>query len=555
MLTQLTVQNFAIVRFLELDIASGMTTITGETGAGKSIAVDALGLCLGDRAEAAMVRPNEKKAEVSARFDIRHNLSAQQWLQDNQLDDEGECILRRVVTHEGRSKAYINSTPVPVNQLKLLGSRLVSIHGQHAHHELLKPARQLAIVDDYGHHQSLIEQVASTYQHWQELRHEKERRLTEQAALQARQQLLEYQVEELDQFSLQPDEYQQLDAQHKRLAHSAELLESCQQLSSMLCQDDEVNALSMLQQGCKKIADLLDYEPNLQSAYDLLQEAVIQVEEVGDQLGHAADQLELDPEQFTQLEERLSQALDLARKHQVNPEQLPEHHQQLAQELQQLAEADEQLLGMDEQISQSWQDYTRQAAKLSQSRNRHAKHLSQLLEKSIRQLSMPKACFQIQINSDEHHPSLNGWDKAELMVSTNPGQPLQAMSKVVSGGELSRIGLAIQVLGAEHISVPTLIFDEVDVGISGPTAAVVGQMLRQLGKTNQVLCVTHLPQVAGNGHHQLRVSKKQQKQSTETLMVALNEQERIEELARLLAGNEITDTALANARELLSHQD
>lgn len=552
MLTQLTVQNFAIVRFLELDIASGMTTITGETGAGKSIAIDALGLCLGDRAEAAMVRPGEDKAEVSARFDISDNLPAQQWLAENQLDAEGECILRRVVNHEGRSKGYINSTPVPVNQMRLLGSRLVSIHGQHAHYELLKPARQLSILDDYGHHQSLSETTSQSYQQWQSLCHEKERLLEQQAQQQARQQLLEYQVQELDEFGLQPGEYEQLDQQHKRLANSSELMESCQQLSMMLSQDDEINVLSMLQHGCKKLADLIEYEPNLQSAYDMLQEAMIQVEESGHLLSNTADQLELDPEQFAELEARLSQALDLARKHQVNPEQLPQLHQQLADELAQFAADDEQLSGMDEAIEKSWQSYCKQAEKLTKSRTRQAKQLGQLIEQSIKQLSMPKARCQFTVTADRDHPTPKGWDKAELLITTNPGQPLQSLSKVVSGGELSRIGLAIQVICAEHIAIPTLIFDEVDVGISGPTAAVVGHMLRTLGKTNQVLCVTHLPQVAGNGHQQLMVSKKQQKQSTETLMQPLVGQQRVEELARLLAGNEITETALANARELLA---
>lgn len=552
MLTQLTIQNFAIVRFLELDINNGLTTITGETGAGKSIAIDALGLCLGERAESAMVRPGEEKTDISARFDICNNLAARQWLDENELDADDECILRRIVTHEGRSKAYINSTPVPVSQLRILGTHLVSIHGQHAHLELLKPARQLAIIDEFGHHQGLKKQVSTSYQQWQTLRHEKERRQSLQTEQQARQQLLEYQVDELDQFNLQVDEYQQLEQQHKRLANSSELLTTCQQLSQMLYQDDNANVMAMLQQAARKLSGLIEYEPELQSTFDMLQEAMIQVEESGQQLSHTADQLEVDPQQFTELEERLSQCLDLARKHQIPPEQLPQLHQKLSDELRQISDDDALLAGMNEQIEQSWQTYCKQAAKLTKARQRQAKQLSKLLEQSIRQLSMPKAHCQMQIIEDSDHPSPGGWDKAELLVSTNPGQPLQPINKVVSGGELSRIGLAIQVISAEHIRVPTLIFDEVDVGISGPTAAVVGHMLRQLGKTNQVLCVTHLPQVAGNGHQQLRVSKKQQHQQTETLMESLSGEQRVEELARLLAGNEVTDIALANARELLA---
>lgn len=553
MLTQLTVQNFAIVRFLELDIASGMTTITGETGAGKSIAIDALGLCLGDRAEAAMVRPQQKKAEVSAQFDISHNLTARKWLEDNELEADGECILRRVITQEGRSKAYINGVPVPINQLKLLGSRLISIHGQHAHQQLLKPSQQLHIVDDYGRHQSLLEQVSVSYQRWQNFCHEKDRCLQQQTEQQARQQLLEYQVNELDEFALQPGEYEQLEQQHKRLANSTELLEGCQQLAQLLCQDDDVTVLGMMEHGSKKLSDLLTYAPELQASYDLLQEALIQVEEAGHQLSQIADQQEFDPTEFAQLEQRMSIALDLARKHQVNPEELCDLHQQLAQELSELKSSDEQLAQLDEQIAHSWKAYAKAAERLSKSRHRYAKQLSQLLEKSIRQLSMAKAKCQLQIMTDDAHPSPQGWDKIELLITTNPGQPMQSLAKVVSGGELSRISLAIQVICAEHINVPTLIFDEVDVGISGPTAAVVGQMLRTLGKTHQVLCVTHLPQVAGNGHQQLKVGKKQQRQSTETYMQALTGDTRVKELARLLAGNEVTETALANARELIAH--
>ncbi|WP_026959297.1 MULTISPECIES: DNA repair protein RecN [Aliagarivorans] len=551
MLTQLTVQNFAIVRFLELDFHRGMTTITGETGAGKSIAIDALGLCLGSRAEAAMVRPGADKAEISVQFDIEQNPQAQLWLQQNELDSDSECILRRVVTKEGRSKAYVNGTAVPLAQLKNLGQYLISIHGQHAHHQLLKPAQQLHIVDQYASHQSLLEQVKQRYQHWKQLRNEQAQAKQQQQELEAQRQLLEYQVQELDEFALGEGEYQQIEQDHQRLSNTTELQQQSQQLLQLLAQDEQLNVNDMLNQACRSISQLCELDPKLEELSNLLHEAQLQLDDASHQLSHYSENLDYDPEAFNELEARLSQALDLARKHQVRPEQLPEHHAQLADKLTQLNQQGERLEGLDQEIEQAWQHYLKLAQKLSKSRQRNAKELANRICQEIRKLSMPKAQCQFAVVSDETQANSNGIDKLELQVSTNPGQPLQAMDKVASGGELSRIGLAIQVICSSSMLSPTLIFDEVDVGISGPTAAVVGSMLRQLGQQSQILCVTHLPQVAGHGHQQMLVQKQQGRNNTETSMVALNPDQRITELARLLAGDAITDSALANARELL----
>ncbi|WP_220720652.1 DNA repair protein RecN [Agarivorans litoreus] len=551
MLTQLSVQNFAIVRFLELDLHQGMTTITGETGAGKSIAIDALGVCLGNRAEASVVRQGADKAEISAQFDLSNNQGAQLWLQQNELLSDDECILRRVITKEGRSKAYINGTAVPAAQLKSLGQYLVSIHGQHAHQLLLKPSQQLSIVDQYAAHPQLIQDVKQAYQAWKSLCNEKELAEQQQNELAAQRQLLEYQVKELDEFALQPGEYQDIEQQHQCLSHSTELQQSSYQLTQLLGHDEQVNVLDMLGQACKTTSQLLELDPKLDAINNLLHEAQIQVEEATQQLSNYSEQLEYDPELFAELEARLSQALELARKHQTNPEQLPELHQQLQQQLEHLSQQTARFEHLTEDIGKAWQQYLAKANKLSKSRERAANNLSKQITKEIHKLSMAKAQCEFSLQSDEQFTNANGIDRVELLVRTNPGQPMQAIEKVASGGELSRIGLAIQVICSASILTPTLIFDEVDVGISGPTAAVVGGMLRQLGKQCQVLCVTHLPQVAGHGHQQMLVSKQQKKNETITNMQALDTEQRLGELARLLAGDEITASALANAQELL----
>ncbi|WP_432467380.1 DNA repair protein RecN [Agarivorans sp. Z349TD_8] len=552
MLTQLSVQNFAIVRFLELDLSRGMTTITGETGAGKSIAIDALGLCLGNRAEASMVRQGASKAEVSAQFEISQNQAARLWLQQNELRSDDDCILRRVVTKEGRSKAYINGTAVPLAQLKQLGQYLVSIHGQHAHQLLLKPSQQLAIVDQYAAHPQLLSEVKQAYQHWKGLCNEQELAQQQQKELLAQQQLLEYQVKELDEFSLAEGEYQTIEQQHQRLSHSTELQQSSFQLSQLLALDEQVNVLDMLGQACRTTSQLLALDPKLENINNLLHDAQIQIEEAGQQLGHYSEQLDYDPELFAELELRLSQALELARKHHTNAEQLPALHLNLQQQLEQLSQQSQRFEHLTEDIEQAWQIYLSKANKLSKSRERAASSLSKLITKEIHKLSMAKAQCEFALQSDaSQFTNSNGVDRVELRVTTNPGQPMQSIDKVASGGELSRIGLAIQVICSASILTPTLIFDEVDVGISGPTAAVVGGMLRKLGQQCQVLCVTHLPQVAGHGHQQMLVSKQQKKNETITNMLTLNGQQRLEELARLLAGDAITPSALANAQELL----
>ncbi|MEF1210866.1 DNA repair protein RecN [Vibrio alginolyticus] len=473
MLAHLSVNNFAIVKSLQLELSKGMTTITGETGAGKSIAIDALGLCLGGRADAGMVRQGEEKTEVSAAFLLDNNLHATRWLEDNDLLDGSECILRRIITKEGRSRAFINGSPVPLSQLKSLGQLLINIHGQHAHHQLMKSEHQMAMLDQYAGHLNLLKSTRSAYQHWRQADNNLKQLKENSQQNQAQKQLLEYQIKELNELSLGEEEFAELEQEHKRLSNSGELATTCQQAIELIYEGEEVNALGILQSANHSLIQLAELDEKLSELPNMLSEAMIQLEETKNELRSYLDGIDVDPARMAYVEERFSKVMSVARKH------------------------------------------------------------------------------SIEVSNDNTHPSPLGMDSVCFLVSTNPGQPLQPIAKVASGGELSRISLAIQVITAQKVDTPSLIFDEVDVGISGPTAAVVGKMLRKLGESTQVLCVTHLPQVAGCGHQQMFVAKQTKAGQTETQMHALDEQQRVAELARLLGGSQITDSTLANAKELL----
>ena len=551
MLCQLSINNFAIVRFLELDFKAGMTSITGETGAGKSIAIDALGLCLGNRSDANTVRPGASKTEVSARFTLVDVPLAKRWLEDSDLDAEDECILRRTISSDGRSRAYINGNPVPVTQLKAIGQLLIGIHGQHAHHAMLKSEHQLNLLDNYANHRLLLESISASYQRCKQV--ENELKDLEQAQHEriSRQQLLQYQVEELNEFNLGLDEFDEIEQEHKRLANGTDLIERCQAGLHLLTENDDANIESLLNKVATIADTLQGYDESLSPISTMINDALIQVQESASEIESYLSSLELDPEHFAYLEKRLSMAMQLARKHHVSADKLALHHQALMSELAELADDETKLDEIRQQLADTRNAYLTNAQKLSQSRSRYAKELDKLVTQSIHELNMPKGKFTIQINHNPHNISVNGCDNIEFMVTTNPGQPLQPISKVASGGELSRIGLGIQVITAKKVATPTLIFDEVDVGISGPTASVVGRMLRSLGESTQVLCVTHLPQVAGNGHQHMFVNKFNKGGNTETTMQALDKEQRVNELARLLGGDVITENTLANARELL----
>ncbi len=554
MLTQLTINNFAIVRQLEIELAKGMSVITGETGAGKSIAIDALGLCLGQRIETSMVREGQERAEICATFFIEPTNPAYQWLQEQELqdpDNPSDCILRRVINADGRSKAFINSTPVSASQLKEIGQYLIHINGQHASQLLLKNDYQLQLVDTFAHHNDLLAQMREDYRAWKNLQTQVKNFQQKVAENEAKKQLLQYQVEELDEFALRPNEYLELEEDQRRLSNSEQLTQLSQSALQLLSENETVSIDSMLYRATQYIDELSELDPRYVSVQTMLNDALIQVQEATSEVQHLASHIEQDPMLLQEIEQRLSQALQLARKHNVKPEELVEWHQKLKAELTALldfSESEERLI-LEEKAAFEKMQHT--AKQLHESRSQAAEKLAQQVTDSIKGLAMENAEFFIEMNSDLTKVAANGADNIVFTLRSNLGQQAQPLAKVASGGELSRISLAIQVLTSDQSAIPTLIFDEVDVGISGKTASVVGKLLRQLGDKCQVLCVTHLPQVACHGHHQFNVEKFTVDDKTETKMTALSQEERVPALARLLGGSEITELALANAQEML----
>ena len=551
MLCHITIANFAIVKQLDLELHEGMTTITGETGAGKSIAIDALGLCLGNRAEASMVRPNEDKAELTATFSLKNNETARLWLQENDLNDGEECILRRVITKEGRSRAFINGNAVPTTQQKKLGQYLINVHGQHAHQQLLKSDHQQRLLDEYAGHRDLMLTTKNAYQSWKDAKKALSTWQSHRQTHQAQQQLLDYQINELNELGLMDGEYQSIEEEHHRLSNCDDLAQTGQTALTLLYDGDEQNALKLLQSAQKQLQTLAEFDSQIAEWPNMLEEAMIQVQEVGQELQHYLDNLERDPLRLDHLEQRLAKIHALAKKHYVMPEELYQIHQTLLATQLEWDGSDERLQELENNVEAAHQIYTTAATQLSQSRKKHADTLNVQITERMHQLSMEHGQLAIQVTETPENLTAQGFDQIQFLVSTNPGQPLQPLGKVASGGELSRISLAIQVITAQRVSTPSLIFDEVDVGSSGATAAVVGKLLRQLASSTQVLCVTHLPQVASCGHQQMFVSKKAENGQTQTAMHQLDEKARLHELARLLGGSEITPHTLANAKELM----
>ncbi|OUR81254.1 DNA repair protein RecN [Colwellia psychrerythraea] len=560
MLLQLNIQNFAIVRSLDIDWQSGMTTITGETGAGKSIAIDALGLCLGDRATTNVVRPNCKKADLAATFEIKKNKMARAWLKQHELvsEHDSECLLRRVISAEGRSKSFINGSQVPLVQLKEIGQLLINIHGQHDHQLIVKANQQCRLLDNYANHSPLLSAVKHYAQQWNKLNKELELLQQSKQQREAEQQLIQYQVTELDEFSLQPDEFATLEKDYKRHSNAQDLLDSTLSSLQSLSENDNFNILDSLRECSETISSIARVDNQLNDVATILSDTLIQLDEANNDLKHYYQQLELDPQNYAIIEERYSTALQLAKKHQLSPENLVNFHSELKQQLASISGDETRINTIIEELEQTKLHYIESAELLSTSRQKSGIKLSKLISKSMQELNMPHGQFFIAVENNKKQDNgkeiinTNGTDAISFQVSINPGQALEAMHKVASGGELSRISLAMQVILADKVITPTLIFDEVDVGISGPTAAMVGKKLQQLSKNTQVICVTHLPQVACKGHQQLFVSKLTDGELTETQVSELSESNRVKEIARLLAGDKISQHSLANAQELLA---
>lgn len=551
MLTQLTINNFTIVDNLVIDFNTGMTAVTGETGAGKSISIDALGLCLGDRSDASFVRSGSERIDISAHFLLDDTPSALRWLTENQLDDNNECILRRVINLDGRSKAFINGRAVPISQLKELGQMLIQIHGQHEHQRLLRSEYQQILLDQYMNENVLLSAMKSAYKSWKAVTEQYQQYEKLQQERSAHIQLLQYQLKELNEFSPIEGEYERVDEEYKKLSNAEQLINLSQKLIDLLEENNDLNILSNLNNAQSTAQELINLDTTLTSISTMLEDAAIQIKEASYELHHYADNLEIDPSRVMQLEQRLSKQILLARKHHTQPELLPDLYSRLLDEFKLISNQDEVGEQLKNDIKKYHQEASSIAKELHNKRIKVANMLAKQLTQSIRELSMPHGQFSIEVLNDENKLTEFGSDQITFMVSTNPGQPIQPITKVASGGELSRIALAIQVLTAQKMETPALIFDEIDVGISGSTAAKVGNLLRELGQSTQVITVTHLPQVAGNAHHHYFVAKQTDGKNTHTQMIILNQTQRLEELARLLGGDKITENTLANAKELL----
>ncbi|MBI3771603.1 MAG: DNA repair protein RecN [Gammaproteobacteria bacterium] len=553
MLSQIQIRNYAIIDTLELDLSNGMTVLTGETGAGKSILVDALSLVLGDRADSAAVRHGQEKAEISAVFDVQHLPQVQEWLNEHELDADGECVLRRVITAEGRSKGFINGRPAPAQLLQEAGEMLVDIHGQHQHQSLLRTDVQRQLLDDYAKNQTLLSTISNIAQRWKNTAKQLEQLRQAARDRDARLELLRFHVNELETLNLAENELTELDAEHKRLANGGAILERCSRAIELLSESDDQNLLTLINRALNELEPLRVLDPKLGAVCQMLDDASIQIQESSSELRSYLDRIELDPSRLTWIEQRLGVIHDLARKHRIEPARLPALLTQYQTELSELDQAEIRLEALDKELQALAAEYLAAAKKLTQQRNKAAKELSKAVTDMIRQLGMPASNFQIALTArTENTPHPQGQEQIAFEVSANPGQPPRPLAKVASGGELSRIALAIQVLLTEGQHIPTLIFDEVDTGIGGGVAETVGRQLRTLGQRHQVLCVTHLPQVAALGHHHLQVSKKIGKDSTATQITVLTPKQRQEEIARMLGGQEITTQSRAHAEEMIS---
>jgi len=552
MLIHIHIWNFAIVEQLDIEFESGLTVLTGETGAGKSILLDALNLALGDRADSSVIRHGSDKAEISVTFALHDCPEAGNWLAEHEMQSEDECIIRRTISRNGPSRAFINGIPATVQQLRELGEMLVDLHGQHEHQSLLQRDIQRRLLDDYANHKDLLQQVTTAYDKWLTLQEQWQRLSSANRDRDSRLELLRYQVKELESLNLQPGEAGDLETEHKRLANASHLLQTAQRALGLLDENDETSVHQALNLSHGDISDLARVDSQLQPIADLLNNAIIQVQETISELRHYAENLELDPERLQEVEQRINAMHTLSRKHRIEAEELVSLLPTLQQERDDLEQADIKLDGLQKQIQQAREAFVKAAAKLTQSRKKTAKQLSEKISDAMQSLSLQGGKFEVQLETlPEARWNAQGCETIDFLVSANPGQPVKPLTKVASGGELSRISLAIQVITAQAARIPTLIFDEVDVGIGGRVAEIVGLQLRALGQHRQVVCVTHLPQVAALGHHHLQVSKQTGKDTTITEIKHLDSKQRIDEVARMLGGIEITDQTLSHAKEMI----
>lgn len=551
MLSHLHIKNFTIIDELAIDLTDGMTVVTGETGAGKSIMIDALSLALGQRATAQAIRHGCDRCEISASFSIDKLPAAKQWLSDHDVASDDECLLRRVINKEGPSRSYINGNLCTLQQTSELGQLLVNIHGQHDSQLLLQAEHHRLLLDNFAKHPKLLSDVADLYQQWQDAKLQLKKLLSLEDN-QARRELLSYQVQELEQLALQDNELADLEKEHQQLANAQQLIGDCHQVLDQLSSDETSGILNQLHSSLSLLQKFSALDERLKNSSELLNQASINCQEADSELQQFLDQFNTDPERLTWIDQRLAMIYDLARKHKVKASELAPLIKTLSDEYQQLQDSESTIETLQSTIKDLFSRYQLAADKLSKSRSKSATKLAKQVTQYMHQLGMPGGNFTIELSElDKQQAHRFGQEKIEFLVSTNPGQALHRLQKVASGGELSRISLAIQVITTHQEFVPTLLFDEVDVGIGGGTAEIVGQLLRQLGETAQVLCVTHLAQVAALGHHHFKVEKFADKKQTFTKVETLDKDAKVNEIARMLGGVKITKQTLAAAQEMV----
>jgi len=549
MLVRLVIQDFVIVERLELEFGSGFTVLTGETGAGKSILIDALALTLGERAEAVAVRQGATKADITAEFAVDGNQPLQTWLDASDLaGDEGVCLLRRVIESSGRSRGFINGHPATAAQLREAGDFLVDIHGQHQHQSLSRPATQRALTDGYGGLEAQAAQVADLWRTWQRRREERLAFEGNAAAISAERERLEWQLQDLDALKPAPGEWATVGAEHARLAHAASLIEAAQSGVDMLS-EGEGAALEQLNAVIARLQPLLQHDMRLKDILDALEPAQIQLQEGVSALRRYGERTDLDPQRLKEVEQRLDALHGAARKYRVDPEALPELIEHVHERLAELAAGgDPETLRRREAEAEA--AYTEAAKKLTSGRKKAAKKLGEAVTAAMQDLAMQGGRFEVALEAVET-PAAYGLEQIEFRVAPHKGMTPQPLAKTASGGELSRLSLVIQTVLSRLAQVPTLIFDEVDAGIGGRVAEIVGRMLKALGAKHQVMCITHLPQVAAAADRQWRVSKSETRGKTASSVEALDARARVEEIARMLGGVKITDTTRKHAAELL----
>lgn len=552
MLKSLHIQNFAIIEKLELDFFSGLSVLTGETGAGKSIIIDAIGLVLGDRADNNLIRAGKESAEIILVIDMDSNSHSAQWLQEHDFELESDCILRRIVRKDGKSRAYINSVPVPLKTLKELGERIINIYGQHAHQSLMNIATQRGLIDQFAEQKNNLRMLEQLFTDWRQQKERFDQLSKNSSEMQSTVELLRYQVEELDQLGLDGNEFGALEQKHKRLANAEELKKSTLLASHQLKNDEGADVYTTLNQICTQIDSLLENDQNLNATNQSLEEAFIIISECADDLRNYADGIEIDPEELFQTEERLSAIDQISRKHKVSANELIVLHQKLSNELNQLTQPECDLDALQAMLQETEDDYRTLAKKISNKRQAVASKLNASITQALAKLGMEKARVEIAVNYDNTTALTSyGFDAVVFNAQTNPGQKMLPLSQVASGGELSRISLAIQMIAVDKLDVPVLLFDEVDSGVGGAVAEVVGRELRNISEHRQVMCITHLAQVAANGHHHYRVNKHSEDSNTASAIEYLSRSDRITEIARMLGGVTLTENTFLHAQEML----